>query len=143
MSVTVEQDGASVVVRIPMQIKKRCGRREVILPAGLDAEPQATTQEPLLLALSRAHLWETLIDSGKYSSIAALAEALCVDRSYVRRIISLTTLSPRIVEAIGAGTEPGGLSLERLMRKLPVEWKKQQELLGSPLAEIRPTVPAG
>lgn len=132
MSVSVERDGSTVVVKIPMRIKRVAGRMEIIVPAGLSAAETlpCKPQEPLIVALARAFHWQHLIDSGKYASIAALADALGVDRSYVRRILTLTTLAPDLVESIVRGEEPSGLSLERLVQGMPALWEEQREALG-------------
>ena len=52
-----------------------------------------------------------------------------MDRSYVSRIMRLTLLAPDIVEAIVEGREPSGLSLERLVKKMPVVWREQRVVL--------------
>ncbi len=129
---SVVREGTSVIVRIPMQIKRRMGRMEIIVPAGLeDSAPlPSMPQEPLITALARAFHWQGLIDTGRYPSIAALAEALGVDRCYVRRILSLACLAPEIVDAIVKGEEPSGLSLERLVKGMPMAWEEQREVLG-------------
>jgi hypothetical protein len=130
VSVTVEQDGTSVVVRIPMQIKRRLGRKEVIVRDGLGEAPNADAQEPLVTALAWAFHWETLLDEGRYATIADLARALGVDRRYVGRILNLASLAPDFVESIVRGDEPSGLSLEKLAQSLPMEWKEQRTTLG-------------
>ncbi len=129
---TLERDGGSVLIRIPMLLKKRGGRREIIVPEGLAGaeSPRAPAQEPLVTALARAFYWQELIDSGRYSSIAALAEALGVDRCYVRRIIGLACLAPDIVEAIVRGEEPSGTSLEKLVKGVPMAWEEQRGQFG-------------
>ncbi len=131
---TLERDGGSVLIRIPMLLKKRGGRREIIVPEGLaDAErPRAPAQEPLVTALARAFHWQELIDTGHYASIAALAEALGVDRCYVRRILTLATLAPDIIQAIVRGEEPSGLSLEKMVKGMPMLWGEQRTRLGFP-----------
>ncbi len=93
---------------------------------------KSPTQEPLVTALARAFHWQELIDSGKYSSISDLAEALGLDRSYVGRIMRLALLAPDIVEAIVEGREPSGLSLEKLVCGLPMLWAEQRERFGFP-----------
>jgi hypothetical protein len=50
-----------------------------------------------------------MIETGRFASVTALAQALGVDRSYVRRVLTLATLAPDIVEAIVRGREPSGL----------------------------------
>ncbi len=129
---TVVREGANVVVRIPMQIKRRMGRKEIIVPEGLEnsAPLPSIPQEPLITALARAFHWQELIDTGRYSSIAELAEALGVDRCYVRRILGLACLAPDVVAAIVRGEEPSGLSLERLVKGVPMGWEEQWHAFG-------------
>ena len=126
--IDIERAGQIVIVRVPMLVKKRGGHKQIIVPENLplDATPTAAPQEPLVTALARAHYWQQLIESGCYSSIAALAEALGVDRRYVGRILGLTCLAPVIVEAIVEGREPSGLSLERLVKGVPMAWEEQR-----------------
>jgi hypothetical protein len=132
MPVTVERDGECIVIRVPMILKKVCGRKEVIVPEGLPScpPPKPATQVSLVTAVARAHRWQDLLESGRFVSIAALAKTLRLDRCYLRRILNLACLAPDIVEAIIDGREPGGLSLERLSKGLPMAWDEQRTLLG-------------
>ena len=131
-SPTVRREGDSLVIRIPMELKRRNGRKEIIVPEGLPGSrpSKSPIQEPLKTALARAFHWQEMIDSGKYASVTELAEALGVDRSYVGRIMRLALLAPDIVEAIVRGQEPSGLSLERLTKPLGVLWSEQRQRLG-------------
>jgi hypothetical protein len=115
-----------------MTFKTCGGRKEIIVPDGLPGttRSKSPTQEPLITALARAFHWQELIDTGRYDSVTELADGLGVDRSYVGRILRLTLLAPDIVEAIVAGREPSGLSLERLTKRLPAAWGEQRERLG-------------
>jgi len=128
---TVERDGNDLVVRIPMKLRRRSGRKQIIVPDGLaDDESHAPPQDAMVAALARAHHWQELIDEGQYASITELAEALKLDRSYVGRILRLTLLAPDIIEAILRGDEPSGLSLARLTKEIPVLWTEQRMKLG-------------
>ena len=49
-----------------------------------------------------------------------------VEFEYERRG-ALTSLAPDIVEAILAGDEPGGLSLEKLHKGIPLAWERQRK----------------
>ena len=125
---TVERNGNDLVVRIPMKLKRRSGRKQIIVPDGLAYdEPTAPPQDAIVDALTRAHHWQHLIDEGHYSSITELAEALKLDRSYVGRLLRLTLLAPDIIEAILRGEEPSGLSLARLTKEIPMLWDEQRE----------------
>jgi len=53
-----------------------------------------------------------------------------VDGSYVTRILKLTTLAPDLVEAIINGEEPDGLSLAKLTRTFPEDWREQRRFFG-------------
>ncbi len=87
-------------------------------------------QGAVVQALARAFSWLDAIESGAVSSVADLAKALDMDNSYVVRILKLTTLAPDIIEAILNGEEPSGLSLARLVRTFPLDWKRQRVLFG-------------
>ena len=71
-----------------------------------------------------------MLESGEYASLEDLAQAVSCDRTYVGRILRLTSLAPDIIEAILRGDEPDGLSLEKLRRNLPVRWDEQRKAWG-------------
>jgi len=135
---TVRRDGERITVHIPMAMKVRAGRKEIILPDGLapDDSParKPATQESLVIALARAHRWKALLESGRFQSLEELARALKMDRSYVGRILRLTLLAPDIIMAILDGREPSGLSLGKLTKTLPLDWVDQRKALGFPAA---------
>lgn len=56
-----------------------------------------------------------------------LARKYDVGRSYVWRILQLTSLAPDIVEAVLAGSDLEGIRLRNLQKPLPVCWRKQRE----------------
>jgi hypothetical protein len=128
---TLASEGDCLVVQVPLRIRRRRGRREIIAPAGLEGTAPApvTTNRGLAVMVARAHRWRELLESGQYATIRALAADLGVDNSYVARILRLTLLAPDLVEAILDGTEPDGLSLEKLYRA-PVAWGEQRQALG-------------
>jgi len=130
---TLVADGNHLVVRIPLQFKRRGGRKEIIVPQGLDARDQAQprTNSALVLAVARAHRWKELLESGRYATIRELAADLGLDNSYVARMLRLTLLAPEIIEAIMQGDEPDGLSLAKLVNP-PGLWLEQRQHLGFP-----------
>jgi hypothetical protein len=75
--------------------------------------------------LARAFHWQELLDTGEAGCIAELARKCDVDRSYIGRILKLTSLAPDVVEAILAGNEPSGLSLATLQEGVPLWWREQ------------------
>jgi len=115
---------------VPLRTKRRAGRKQVIAPGDVngDGSDQRRTNQPLALALARAHRWQQLLEAGRYGSVRELALDVGVDNSYLARLLRLTLLAPDIIEAIIDGTEPDGLSLQRLYGA-PMVWEEQRQLL--------------
>ncbi len=118
-------------IRVPMALKRRGGRKEIVVSQGLPRRRRATpqTHSALVLAIIRGHRWKELLESGRYPSIDALAAWMGVNSSYAGRHLNLTLLAPDIVAAILLGREPNGLTLGRLFR-LPMGWEEQRRRLG-------------
>jgi hypothetical protein len=131
MEQTLTLEGDCLVVQVPLRIKRRSGHKEIIAPdSDEDGRPlRSRTNEPLALMIARAHRWQALLESGRYASIRELALDVGVDNSYMARVLRLTLLAPDIIESILNGTEPDGLSLDKLYRA-PTEWEEQRRALG-------------
>ena len=118
-------------IRIPMTLKRRGGRKEIVVEEGLPRRARSVrrTHSALVLAVVRGHRWKELLEGGRCASIDALAARMGVDSSYVGRHLNLALLAPDLVEAIITGHEPEGLSLKKLHR-LPLDWEEQRRALG-------------
>ena len=127
-------EGEQLFISVPLAMKRRGGRKQVIVPGGAQpgAPEQPRTNASLALTIARAHRWRELLEQSRYRSIRALAGELGVDNSYVARLLRLSLLAPHIVEAILDGTEPSGLSLAKLYRA-PMEWERQRQELSPSL----------
>ena len=126
------REGEQLVVSVPLAMKRRGGRKQVIVPGGAESRTpaQSSTNASLALTIARAHHWRELLEQGRYRSIRALALELGVDNSYVARLLRLTLLAPDIVETILEGMEPSGISLGKLFRA-PMEWEAQRQEIGA------------
>jgi DNA invertase Pin-like site-specific DNA recombinase len=127
----LDRDGRTITVTIPLRIRQRGGRRLVLVPEGAAPASAARPDSTLVKAVVRAHRWQRMLEQGDYSSIAELARAERITKSYLCRIFRLTSLAPDIIEAIldGRGKE---LQLSILMGPFPIDWNQQrQRLLGS------------
>lgn len=102
----------SVTVVVPMAIRRRGGRKQIVGPDGApiraSVDAAETRGDPALVkALARAFRWRRMLEEGRYGSIRELAAAEGVDRTYVGRVLNLTLLAPDVVEAILDGRQPG------------------------------------
>ena len=120
-------DGDTLVVRIPMRFQRRGGRKRIVAPDGSAVVPSSKPQPDttLLKALARAHRWRRMLEGGEYGTLAEMADAERISRSYVSRILRLTLLAPDIVERILDGRPMAGLP--QLLRPFSVEWERQRE----------------
>lgn len=122
------RDG-KLTLSVPIQIKRRSGRKLVTLPSGetAKARPWDMAATPLQLALARGHRWLTMLESGEAKSLREIAAREGVDRSYVSRMVNLTTLSPDIVAAILDDELPNHITLFDLAVDPPAMWEEQRE----------------
>jgi hypothetical protein len=126
--VTLSSDGSTITVFIPMAWRQRGGRKVIVAPPGCDdSAPPPKIDRALVKALARAHRWQRLLDSGEHGTLAELADAEQISRSYVCRVLRLTLLAPDIVERILDGRSAPQLA--ELMQPFPVEWERQREQL--------------
>jgi hypothetical protein len=119
-------DGTTLIVRIPMRFQRRGGRKRIVAPDGSAVVPTSKPQPngTLAKALARAHRWRRLLEEGQFGTLAELADAERISRSYVCRVLRLTLLAPDIVERILDGRPTAGLA--QLLKPFPVGWEQQR-----------------
>jgi hypothetical protein len=129
MQADMSQDGRVLTVSLPMTVRKRGGRKRVVVPDGVPtcSQPSARVESTLVKAIARAHRWKNMLESGSYASVAELAAAERINVSYLARVLRLTLLSPNLVEGVLAG-EHASLTLDVLLGSFPLEWVEQQRL---------------
>jgi hypothetical protein len=127
----------SVTVVVPMTIRRRGGRKQIIGPDGVPINiggdgVEETRGDPVLVkALARAFRWRRLLEEGRYGSIRELAKAEGVDRNYVGRLLNLTLLAPEVVEAVLEGSQHFNASTLRADTSFPDAWASQARFLAA------------
>ena len=124
---TLSKDGRTITVRIPINLRHQGGRKQIVTPAGATPWLPARTRvdSTLVKAIVRAHRWRDMLESGDYATVRDLAKAEAINESYLGRVLRLTLLSPKIIEAILEGKQPATLELDDLLQQFPIEWDKQ------------------
>ena len=98
----------SVTVSVPLTIRRRGGRKQIIGPDGAVARQgecgagvvPVNGDPALIKALARGFRWRRMLEEGRYASIRELAIAEKVDRAYVGRVLNLTLMPPKDVETL-------------------------------------------
>jgi hypothetical protein len=124
----VSRDGRTMVVSIPISLRRQGGRKKVVTPAHVPTRspPPPRIDNTIVKALVRAHRWRNMLESNLFASVRELAKAEKINESYLCRVLRLTLLSPALTGAILNGHQPEGLDLARLLKSLPIEWDKQE-----------------
>ena len=121
----------SVTVSVPLTIRRRGGRKQIIGPDGAVARPGecgagvvSVNGDPALIkALARGFRWRRMLEDGRYASISEMAKAEGIERGYLGSLLRLTLLAPEMVEAILDGRQPEGVTLPALLEGAPVKWR--------------------
>ena len=124
----------SVTVSVPLTIRRRGGRKQIIGPDGAVARPgdngagvvPVNGDPALIKALARGFRWRRMLEDRRYASISEMAKAEGVERGYVGSLLRLTLLPPPMVEAILDGRQPEEVTLPGLLEGVPVGWGEQQ-----------------
>jgi hypothetical protein len=124
--IRLSPDGSTISVFLPMAWRRRGGRKVIVAPPGCDDwAPPPKFDDALVKALARAHRWRRMLEGGEYGTLAEMADAERISRSYVSRVLRLTLLAPDIVERILDGRPTAGLA--QFLKPFPVEWERQRE----------------
>jgi hypothetical protein len=105
---------------VPLPFKRKKGRL-------LFADAHDVT---IIEAVARAMHWNSLLDSGAYKSVSAIAQAEGLMPTTVGRMMRLARLAPDIVEQLMVGSQPRRLTLLWLMRHdIPALWPEQRQMI--------------
>ena len=124
----IQSSDGRLTLSVPIQFKRRAGRKQVTLPSGEPGKPRPwdSAATALQLALARGHCWLRMLESGNAKSLREIAALEGVDNSYVSRMVNLTTLAPDIVDAILLNELPDHLTLFDIAVDPPAQWDAQR-----------------
>jgi hypothetical protein len=116
---------ATIVVTLPITIKKRGGLKQILAPDGTDYILDRKPDGALVKAVARAFRWRKMLEAGRYATLEELAAAEKINPSYISRVLRLTLLAPDLIDAILDGRQPPTLTLANAMRPFTTDWHKQ------------------
>ena len=123
-----------ISIEIPMVLKKRGGRKVIVLPDGSHGHPfpAATIDSSMIKAIARAFRWQRLLENGIYTCLDDIAKSEKIGASFISRVARLSLLAPDIVDAILEGRQPAHLTLKNLMCQFPLCWEEQRRYFSRP-----------
>jgi hypothetical protein len=97
----------------------------------LTSQNPSTKHDPALIeAVARDRAWFEELASGRARSLHELAKRDGINRRYIRRLVNLAFLSPKLIEAVLQGRHPVELTATRLTElDLPLDWTEQHRWL--------------
>lgn len=119
---------STLTVHVPMTFTIHGGRKTIVSDV-VQAPPHPRIDTALHKALARAHRWQRMIEGGEYASITELAKAETVNQSYACRLLRLNLLAPAVVVDVLNGRRNSNLTLNKIMKPLPVRWDEQTKML--------------
>jgi len=123
-------DRGVITLFIPYRVRRRGGKKLVIMPDGEAAQARPSIDNTIVKALARAFRWKRMLESGEFTTIGELAEHEKIAPSYMTRVLRLTLLAPDIIEAILEGKQGPEVTLKRMLDPFPMDWAAQAEYFG-------------
>ena len=119
----------TLTVRVPFTIRRRGGRKLAIAADGSTlTPPRPRIDNTLVRALARAHRWNKLLESGRYSSAAELAVSKKINPSYVSRVLRLTLLAPDLIKAIVEGRQTDLVEANVVLKPFSADCSEQRTI---------------
>lgn len=121
-----------ITIEIPVNFKKRSGRKYITSPDGTDLShyKKPKFQTNMIQAIIRGHEFTDMLDKNPDMTIKQLAAEEKLDHGYIAKAIRMTQLAPDIIEAILKGRQPQAMTLAELLRPFPNCWNEQRVHFG-------------
>jgi DNA invertase Pin-like site-specific DNA recombinase len=127
------EKGKNVVkLMIDARVKRCGGEVRLLVPTDSANESPSRSVPSLIKAVARAHRWPEQIIHGELKGRLSIARRTGLDERYIGRVLQCALLAPDIVEAILDGHQPPDLSIQKLLKDIPLDWTAQRRLLGFP-----------
>jgi hypothetical protein len=123
----------AILISVPIEFRRRGVEMKLVIPADADRSRPASRDPVLIKAVARGHEWFEDLATGRAASIQAIADREGIGEGYVRRLIRLAFLAPRIVAAILEGEQPIDLTAEGLTRRIELPHKLERAAAATPL----------
>lgn len=111
-------------LRFDFEIFRRGGGICIVPPN--DNSGRTSPVPSIVKAIARAREWHERIISAEIGTIGQLAEKSGLTKRYIRKVLQLGHLSPKVTEALLAGKHSPSLTLKKILHDVPLEWREQE-----------------
>lgn len=119
---------ATMRVFIPLELRKRNGRPQILPPA--DMLPETGGVDPhVLKAIAKAWSWRRKLESGAVATIDDLARAEDVNHRYVGRMLKLAYLAPAVLEKLLIARVAPDVSVKDIVVAADLPWVEQDAVV--------------
>ena len=115
---------------IVFELKRSGIESKLVYPSGPVTAVHSRSVKSLQQALLKSLQWNRALLSGEVESFEGLIRRDNLNPRQTHRLRKLAFLAPDIVDRIIAGDVPETLTLERLKKDFPTDWRAQREHFG-------------
>jgi site-specific DNA recombinase len=119
-----------IVLTVQARLMRRGLEMRLVIPSEEPKGPTPRPSQALIKAIARGRNWYEQLIARDKASLSGLALESGVNDRYTSRILRSAFLAPDIVEAILEGRQPAGMTLDKMLDDLPLDWDKQRRALG-------------
>jgi len=121
-------DASHWPVRIPRPTRRPFREAKLRIDGG---SPDLAADQQLVKLIADAFEVQALVLASPHLSLNQLGKGIGRCRKQLAKLLSVSWLSPRIIDAIADGTQPRSINRTRLLEtEHPVDWVDQEALLG-------------
>jgi site-specific DNA recombinase len=115
----------SNALRIGVEFKPFLRGNELSITTPNESCPTGSPIASLVKAVARARDWYELVVSGKVGTVGEIARKTRLHSTYIKRILGCAMLSPQVTEILLSGKHRPNLTLQELLRDIPINWREQ------------------
>ena len=133
INLNIEQiEDANSNIEIKKNVKITTGNTKgckvLIIPK--DGKIEKCINDKLIKVIVRSFYWHKLLITGKAKNTKDIQKFENLkDNSYIKQVLNLRFLSPKIIESILSGSQPQNLTISKLFKIKTLNWQEQEQIL--------------
>ncbi len=126
-----------ISLEVPAKVTRHGMEVRIVVPGRQSDILTGMPSTALVRAVARGHYWYDALGSGEVASLQALARTVKLNERYVGRLLHCAFLAPSVVAGLLEGKLSVRLTLERILKGIPLGWDKQREMFDTSYLQDR------